>query len=493
MSLVQPAKSMKRPRREKQPNALTDCPVCSSAELEYAFVVEKYPICQCRSCSLLFLNPQPPLVHPEIPASRALSETARTESRKVFDRLASYAKSEVGSVLIIHSDAPLLESEAATRGMAPIAFPHSTAVSTIRACGAGAVDACILFGSLEQVPRPQELLDAIRFVLKPDGSLLVNTASIDGMPDRLMNDRWAGFSVRNYFYFGVNTLQNLLLKAGFGEPLVYLDRRPGRSFDNRLTILARPVEISQTPRLSVIVPAYNERATFSQLIDLVLNKQIENVDIEVIIVESNSTDGTREDVLKCREHPRVKVILEDRPQGKGHAVRAGLAQATGDVILIQDADLEYDINEYETLIAPILAFEQNFVIGSRHKGLGGTWKIRKFSDSAGLSHFFNFGHLLFLTLFNRIYGQNLADPFSMFKVFRRDCVYGLDFECNRFDFDFEIAIKLIRKGYRPVEIPINYESRSIAEGKKVTMFRDPLTWLRALVKFRSSPLYRKEN
>jgi hypothetical protein len=93
-------------------------------------------------------------------------------------------------------------------------------------------------------------------------------------------------------------------------------------------------------------------------------------------------------------------------------------------------------------------------------------------------------------LFNRIYGQNLADPFSMFKVFRRDCLYGLDFECNRFDFDFEIAIKLIRKGYKPVEIPINYQSRSIAEGKKVTMVRDPLTWLRALLKFRTSPLYR---
>ena len=84
----------------------------------------------------------------------------------------------------------------------------------------------------------------------------------------------------------------------------------------------------------------------------------------------------------------------------------------------------------------------------------------------------------------------MKDPFTMFKVFRRDCLYGLDFECNRFDFDFEIAIKLLRKGYKPIEIPINYQSRSPAEGKKVTMVRDPLTWLRALWKFRSSPLYR---
>lgn len=494
MSQVKPVRTMKRPGQEKHPNALSDCPVCSSADLEYAFVVEKYPVCQCLSCSLLFLNPQPPLVEPDIPASRALTEAAKTEARDIFDRLLKYSKNEVRNVLIIHADAPLLESEAGSRGLTLVALPARNAVPAVQECGENAFDACILFGCLEQVPRPDELLGAVRAVLKPQGSLLINAASIDGMPPHLMNGRWPGFSIRNYFYFGVNTLQNLLLKTGFSEPLIYSDhrsgKRVGRYFESRLTILVRPKEITRTPRLSVIVPVYNERATFSELIELVLNKQIENVDIEILIVESNSTDGTREDVLKCREHPRVKIILEERPQGKGHAVRAGLQAATGDVVLIQDADLEYDINEYETLIQPILAFEQNFIIGSRHKGLGGTWKIRKFTDSAGLSHFFNFGHLLFLTLFNRIYGQNLADPFSMFKVFRRDCLYGLDFECNRFDFDFEIAIKLIRKGYTPVEIPINYQSRSIAEGKKVTMVRDPLTWLRALLKFRTSPLYR---
>lgn len=83
----------------------------------------------------------------------------------------------------------------------------------------------------------------------------------------------------------------------------------------------------------------------------------------------------------------------------------------------------------------------------------------------------------------------MDDPFSMFKVFRSDCIAGLTFECDRFDFDFEIVIKLLRKGYRPLEIPVNYHSRSIAEGKKVTMFRDPMTWLRALFRFRNSPLY----
>jgi len=99
------------------------------------------------------------------------------------------------------------------------------------------------------------------------------------------------------------------------------------------------------------------------------------------------------------------------------------------------------------------------------------------------------GHWIFLFLFNLIYLQSLNDPFSMYKVFRRDCLYGLTFESNRFDFDYELVIKLIRKGYQPVEVPVNYRSRSLSEGKKVTMFRDPLTWLRALARFRFGPVY----
>jgi hypothetical protein len=98
--------------------------------------------------------------------------------------------------------------------------------------------------------------------------------------------------------------------------------------------------------------------------------------------------------------------------------------------------------------------------------------------------------VFFLTLFNLLYSQRLTDPFTMFKVFRRECLYGLEFECNRFDFDYEIVIKLLRKGYKPLELPVNYRSRSLSEGKKVTIFRDPLTWIRALIKFRNTPLYR---
>ena len=123
--------------------------------------------------------------------------------------------------------------------------------------------------------------------------------------------------------------------------------------------------------------------------------------------------------------------------------------------------------------------------------------MAKKSHSRGLRHcgrrdplsvLMNVGHLLFLGLFDAVYGVRLHDPFTMYKVFRRDCLYGLQFECNRFDFDHELLIKLLLKGYRPVEIPVHYRSRSFGEGKKIRPFRDALTWLVADFKYRLQPL-----
>lgn len=234
--------------------------------------------------------------------------------------------------------------------------------------------------------------------------------------------------------------------------------------------------------LSVVVPIYNERHTVKEALDAILEKSIPGWDLEIILVESNSTDGTREVVQTYASHPRVKLILEDRPRGKGHAVRAGFAHATGEVMLIQDADLEYDLNDYDILLAPIAAGRQTFVLGSRHAT--GGWAIRKFSDQPLQALVLNLAHWGFTLLINVSLGVWLHDPFTMYKVFRRDCLQDLTFECNRFDFDWELLIKLIRKGHRPIEIPISYESRSFKQGKKISMFRDPVTWIWALVKFR---------
>jgi glycosyltransferase involved in cell wall biosynthesis len=239
---------------------------------------------------------------------------------------------------------------------------------------------------------------------------------------------------------------------------------------------------SNKQKLSVIVPAYNEAGTFDTLVQGLLGKQLPGMDIEVVIVESNSTDGTRRMARCYRHHPRVKLLLEDRPRGKGHAVRTGLRQATGDFILIQDADLEYDLDDYEALLEPLRQGRASFVLGARHGG--SAFKMRRFEKQKLLSAFLNAGHLLFTALVNVLFGLRLSDPFTMFKVFRRDCLAGLTFECNRFDFDFELLIKLVRRGHMPLEIPVNYRSRSFRQGKKVSMLRDPWTWLWALARLR---------
>ena len=233
---------------------------------------------------------------------------------------------------------------------------------------------------------------------------------------------------------------------------------------------------------SIIVPVFNERATFPELMRTLLAKRLDHlgIDREIVLIESNSTDGTRELVAGFAATPGVKVIWQDRPRGKGNAVRAGLEVASGDIVLIQDADLEYDLDDYEALLEPLLQERAAFVLGSRHSG---TVRMRKFTDQRLLGAVLDTAHVFFTGVINVLYGQNLKDPFTMFKVFRRDCLYGLQFECNRFDFDHELVIKLLLKGYRPLEIPVNYCSRSFKQGKKIRFFRDPPTWIAADVKY----------
>jgi hypothetical protein len=129
------------------------------------------------------------------------------------------------------------------------------------------------------------------------------------------------------------------------------------------------------------------------------------------------------------------------------------------------------------------------VLGSRHSG---DWKIRRFTGQPFVTMAMNTAHLFFAFLLNTACGSSLKDPFTMYKVFRRDCVHGLTFKADRFDFDWELVIKLLRKGYEPLEIPVNYTSRSFGEGKKVRFFRDPITWIWALVRFRLAPLRDEE-
>jgi hypothetical protein len=278
------------------------------------------------------------------------------------------------------------------------------------------------------------------------------------------------------------TLHLLLLRCGYEHVWPHRDGEP-------LCVSARRAPGADRIRMcSIIVPVYNERETFPALMQQLLAKPLEPLGLarEIILVESSSTDGTREQVAAFADHPEVRVVWQERALGKGHAVRAGLAIARGDIVLVQDADLEYDVNDYDALLAPLLADEAAFVLGSRHSGRAG--RMRELPDQPLLGQLLDLGHVGFTALINILYGQSMRDPFTMFKVFRRDCLYGLDFECRRFDFDHELLIKLLLKGYRPLEIPVSYRSRSFRQGKKIQPWPDALSWLIADIKYRVQPL-----
>lgn len=393
----------------------------------------------------------------------------------------------------------------------------------------GTYDVCMLSDVLEHTRDPLDVLQRVWRAVKPGGAIFVATPSLDSWSARLLRDRWMEFKAEHLFFFDSATLESALVRAGFEHVRIARGRKtlspeyvlqhfkrfpvPVLSPLGRLTrallpqaLRNRPLDVvasgidavarrgsrppidRRRPRVSVVMPVFNEKKTFSTVIEQLLPKQIDGLELEIVIVESNSTDGTRDDVRRIEHHPRTRIVWQERPLGKGNAVRAGLAQATGDFVLVQDADLEYDLEDYATLLEPLRTFRRAFVLGTRHGRDGQSWKMRHFTDQVLLGQWMNFGHIVFTALFDIVYGQRLRDPFTMFKVFRRECISGLRFECNAFDFDWELAGKLVRCGYSPLEIPVNYRSRSFAEGKKVTLIRDPLTWVRACFKFRFSAL-----
>ena len=169
---------------------------------------------------------------------------------------------------------------------------------------------------------------------------------------------------------------------------------------------------------------YDEIDTVERAIEEVLAVEVDGADFELVIVESGSTDGSREVVQGYDGCPRTTVVLQDEARGKGNAVRASFRAARGDIYLIQDADLEYDVRDYPALLAPILDGTADFVLGTRYQR--GT-PMRQIPDAKALSRTLNLGHRMFATLFNVVFRGRLRDPFTMYKVFRSQAIDGLDF------------------------------------------------------------------
>ncbi|HSF30536.1 MAG TPA: glycosyltransferase [Candidatus Tectomicrobia bacterium] len=221
-------------------------------------------------------------------------------------------------------------------------------------------------------------------------------------------------------------------------------------------------------KLSVVIPCYNERHTIREVIRRV---QASPFDKEIIVVDDGSTDGTRE-VLTSLASENLRVLYQERNQGKGAALRRGFAQASGEVVLVQDADLEYDPADYPRLLQPILDGVADVVYGSRF--LGSPRRVHLFWHSVA--------NKLLTFLSNSTTDLNLTDMVTGYKVFRREAIQSIRLESDRFGFEPEITAKIARRDYRIYEVPISYLGRGYDEGKKIT-WRDGLRAVGQIMKY----------
>jgi glycosyltransferase involved in cell wall biosynthesis len=249
------------------------------------------------------------------------------------------------------------------------------------------------------------------------------------------------------------------------EDAAFLAGRPIALFERELADafrscgggdLLNPDSRPSTVTLSVVIPVYNERRTFLNLLDAVRAVPIHK---EIIIVDDCSRDGTRELLQEQVDGkvPGVRVYYQEVNQGKGAALRRGFAEARGDIVLVQDADLEYDPHEYPQLIEPILRGKADVVYGSRFQS--GAHRVLYF--------WHRLGNGFLTTLSNMFTDLNLTDMETCYKVFRREVIQSIPLKQNRFGFEPEVTAKIARRGWKIYEVPISYSGRSYQEGKKI--------------------------
>lgn len=512
-------------RTARAHNRFVDCPACEADRPSYLFHRAGVRFVRCTACGAVYVNPtrEKPFNDLDIERIQTFSDPRdRALMSEDFERLLRRVEADhqrlVGAPL---SRTLLLGRYLPEFARVPSAERLGLEVATFDDARFARValdsdmewaaphlargpQVVILAELLESLAAPHAVLSQLVAALPPETLFVVTYTNADSLPARMMRRYWSQLFDHKAAFLSTGNLTALAARSGLvlrtqyplpvtrtvryaGDIASRILDRPAVSMvlratpladvelpvraGNRVAVFGRgSAEASVREKLSIVIPVYNEARTVAEVIDAVLAKPLK-IDRELIIVESNSTDGTRAIVEGYRGRPGVRVMLEDRPQGKGHAVRTGLALVSGTIVLIQDADFEYDIDDYDALLEPLLQHKASFVLGSRSLGLD-DWKVRRYDATPVRGLVLNFGQVLFARTYSLLYQQRVTDVNTMFKVFRAECLDGLDLRSNGFELDIELACKLARNGHSPMEVPVNYVARGFAEGKKIRFWRD---------------------
>jgi hypothetical protein len=510
-----PTEAVQTSRRRDQ---YIPCPACGSQSQRYLFHRTGVRFVRCRACDLVFVDPVDPHDRAYFDVG-ALGEHDDGVDRRnvvndfvvIMERVVADYEQRFGRsprrVLLAGRWHP--EFVAAVEHRVDLVLASSrvndeTALVTEPlvesfAGSLGDFDVILLHEFLEAAHEPARVLDRLAEQMCPDAIVAVTFANMKSMPSRFLRRRWRGFFEKKIAFYNAENLEGLMWRAGFSRQgserlkgtfsFGYVARRlefsraarrllsrsglaraAVRVASGREVIFFSPVPNETVERLSIIVPVYNEERYVGDVLAALLAKDL-HIEREIIVVESNSTDGSRDIVSKFESEPGLRVIYEERARGKGHAVRAGLAQATGTIILIQDADFEYDLDDYDALLEAIVQRRTSFVLGSRSLGLD-DWKVRRYPSSRVKGLLMNLAQVMFARSFNALYQQNVTDINTMLKVFRRECIDGCHLTGDGFNFDIELVCKIVRNGFEPLEVPVNYVARGFDEGKKINFLLD---------------------
>lgn len=497
--------------RSRANAAFIGCPACGADAERYLFHERGARFVQCRSCSAVYVNPPARELRDYFdvaPTGGPASEDRRHVAKEIAD-VVRYA-AEVHRVhrgtapkRVLVAGRTVEDLSAAATDIKVARLTHDQTlrlvndadVSPIAESIDDDVELVVLNQLLEACPRASDVAAQLAASLPARALLVVVYGNVGSLPGRVLRRYWRRFFDWKAVYFNSENLRGMLERSGLtllaqsglntsytvtralglafpGTPAADVARSLGLSAATArvptgtyVSVFERAAETEPDELLSVIVPVFNEADYLRSVLDELLAKEFV-IPHEVIVVESNSTDGSREIAQSYEGHPRVRVIYEDRPQGKGSAVRRGLAEATGTIVLIQDADYEYDLDDYDSLLEPIVQRRTGFVLGSRSLGLD-DWKVRRYARSRIKAFLMNIAQLAFARTFNLLYQQRTTDINTMFKVFRRECIEGVEFDAMGFNFDIELACMLVKNGYSPMEVPVNYVARGFDEGKKI--------------------------